>query len=195
MKSLTPLLMRILLCVFLPALPAGSENTVKESPPPFLLDLSKLEPSQMDISTDRVMGGISTASLKRSDQGELVFFGKFSLENNGGFTSLWFGEGSYDLSAFQGIRLRVKGDGRPYHLQIETDERTRGEPVSFRAEFKTSSGEWVDRFVPFHELKPYWRGRRLDKPFDPARIETFGIILLDKHPGPFEIRISELGAF
>ena len=56
---------------------------------------------------DGVMGGLSEGDLELRD-GVLNFSGVLSLENNGGFSSLRTVDGRFDLSAYDGVVLRVK---------------------------------------------------------------------------------------
>lgn len=159
-----------------------------------LLDLSSLEELNPEITDDRVMGGRSKGSATRTEAGDLLFSGILSLKNNGGFSSVWLQKTEMDLSAHTGITLRIKGDGRTYHLQIETDVMHRGELVSFQAPFETSEGEWITVTIPFKELVPTWRGDRLEYPFNPSNVSRFGIILLERDPGPFQLILAEIDA-
>lgn len=160
-----------------------------------LLHMAETPDLKLSVTNDGVMGGLSQGSARITEAGVLRFSGVLSLENNGGFSSVWFGHGSYDLSGAEGMEIRVKGDGRAYHLQLETDARYRGEPVSFRAEFETEASEWITARIPFSALTPRWRGRKLRTPFDPSQVETFGLILLEKRPGPFRIEVEWVGVY
>ena len=85
-----------------------------------LFTFSGSEPSWYTVD-DRVMGGISS-SVVRVDPNldHLTFSGNVSLENNGGFASTrsdWVG---YDLRGYDGILMRVFGDGNVYRFRIRT---------------------------------------------------------------------------
>jgi len=56
-----------------------------------------------------------------TDQGTLEFKGIVSLENNGGFASIRSGTANYDLSDFEGLLIRVRGDGHRYAFNLRTD--------------------------------------------------------------------------
>jgi len=146
---------------------------------------------------DGVMGGISQGGPKMLDQA-MLFSGDLSLENNGGFSSIRK-RAEHDLSGYDGIRLRVKGDGRTYQLRLQTDARLRNNfnwPVSFSGEFETKAGEWVVVDVPFSDLRQSFRGRKLTShTFDEQRIELLGILLADKQPGPFAIELEWIKAY
>ncbi|GAA5495752.1 hypothetical protein Rhal01_01931 [Rubritalea halochordaticola] len=144
------------------------------------------------VVDDGVMGGLSQGKMEVSKEGLLRFSGTLSLENNGGFSSLRTGNMPLDLSAADGVVLRVKGDGRTYQLRFNTDARfRRGAAVSFSAEFATVKGEWTEVRVPFEKFRGSFRGMRLDQEkFDPAKIERMGLLLADKKAGPFELFVD-----
>jgi monofunctional biosynthetic peptidoglycan transglycosylase len=143
---------------------------------------------------DGVMGGRSQGDLKITG-GKLRFSGNLSLENNGGFSSIRHRE-SHDLSAFKGIRLRVKGDGRTYKIRLETDARYRSWAVSYSGEFKTAAGEWTEVEVPFSSLTQSFRGLNLSNyPFNPATVKLIGVVLADKKPGPFTLDVEWMQAY
>ena len=68
--------------------------------------------------------------------------GGANLCGNSGFeagTAGWEPYGVATLNAFKGITLRVRGDGKPYALQLVTSSARR---VTYRAIFATTAGEW-----------------------------------------------------
>ncbi|MEM0967509.1 MAG: CIA30 family protein [Verrucomicrobiota bacterium] len=145
-------------------------------------------------NNDGVMGGISTGSARMVADG-MEFSGELSLENSGGFASV-YQPVSLDLSDFEGIRIRVLGDGRTYQLRLESDALYRDRwPVTFGAEFPTTAGEWTEAFIPFAELRQSWRGRSLEGyTFNPADLRRMAIMLADKKPGPFSLKVDRIEA-
>lgn len=150
------------------------------------------EPEWFSVD-DGVMGGVSKGGLVVED-GTMIFSGKLSLENNGGFSSLRSGEKKYDFSGKEGFVMRVKGDGRTYKLRIETDARFNGSEIGYQADFKTVEGEFVEIMVPFSSFKPGWRGRKLEGPaLDLSKVEELGLVLADGKAGDFAIEVDWLG--
>ena len=145
------------------------------------------------IVNDGVMGGRSTAQLTKASD-HLLWTGRISLENNGGFSSVRSPQGSYDLSANKGITFRFRGDGRKYALNLKT---TRGfSPISYQYYFQTEPGEWMDVRVPFEEMAgTYFAEPANIAPLDPSRITEIGFLLYDKKAGPFEASMAEVGVF
>ena len=155
---------------------AGGQQSVAEFTPE--------ESGKLDwrIVDDGVMGGLSQGKREVGKDGILRFFGKLSLENNGGFSSLRTGNVKLDLGGAEGVMLRVKGDGRTYHLRFSTDAEYRGREMSFQAGFATTKGEWTEVKIPFGRFVGSWRGTELpDKTFDPAKIRRLGLQLTPVH--------------
>lgn len=163
-----------------------------------MLEFTPQEARSLDwqVVDDGVMGGLSKGNLNVSEDGILVFEGKLSLENNGGFSSIRTGNFDKDLSAADGLVARVRGDGRTYQLRLYTDARYRGMRVSFKAEFPTQEGEWTEVKVPFEDFVGSFRGRLLkDAEFDPAAVEGVGLLLADKKAGPFQLKVDWIRSY
>lgn len=98
-----------------------------------LVDFSATSPApEWYAVNDGVMGGESRGGPAIVD-GQLIFSGQISLENNGGFSSVKSSGHQFDVSAFHSLRLRVKGDGRNYQLRLYTDARYGQSPIAYTA--------------------------------------------------------------
>ena len=73
---------------------------------------------------DVVMGGVSESSI-RFKEAIAEFSGNVSTANSGGFASVRTRnfEPAIDLSSYDGIALRVKGDGNRYKFMLRTETR------------------------------------------------------------------------
>ncbi|MFT4637313.1 MAG: transforming growth factor-beta-induced protein [Verrucomicrobiales bacterium] len=148
------------------------------------------------IVDDGVMGGLSQGKVSFSAPGIMMFQGDLSLENNGGFSSVRTSNINLDLQAFEGFRMRVKGDGRSYQLRMATDERYRSGEVSFKASFPTTRGEWREVKVPFSTLMGSWRGQILkERKFDSSKIRQISLLLGDKKAGTFKLEVDWIRAY
>ncbi|XP_077227156.1 NAD(P)-binding Rossmann-fold superfamily protein [Tasmannia lanceolata] len=127
---------------------------------------------------DVVMGGVSESAFQIDPTaGEFggpvgLFKGSVSTANNGGFTSIRtrnFSEPE-DLSAYDGLELRLKGDGRRYKLIVRTSPNW--DTVGYTASFDTAKDQWQTIRLLFSSLRPIFRARTvLDAlPFDPSNI-------------------------
>ncbi|KAJ0017916.1 hypothetical protein Pint_10346 [Pistacia integerrima] len=135
---------------------------------------------------DVVMGGVSESKFQIDRTGGEnggptgLFKGVVSTVNNGGFTSIrtrrkftfWFQNFSEpeDLSAYDGLELRLKGDGRRYKLIVRTSPDW--DTVGYTVGFDTLGGQWQSIRLPFTSLRPIFRARTVSDapPFDPSNI-------------------------
>jgi hypothetical protein len=146
------------------------------------------------VVNDNVMGGRSEGNFK-IEQGELHFAGSTNTRG-GGFSSIRTRRVQFDLSKFDGIRLRVRGDGRRYTWRLATDARWRGNEISFWADFETESGTWATVDIPFSRFIPRYRGTTLVGPeLDPGQITDMGLMIYDKLDGPFELHLASVHAY
>jgi monofunctional biosynthetic peptidoglycan transglycosylase len=145
-------------------------------------------------TNDGVMGGLSLGQSEITPEGTLRFFGNVSLENNGGFSSIRSLEEERDLSAYDGILIRVRGDGNRYALNLRTDVRIRA--GSYRVKFDTEADKWLEVFLPFADFRATSFGVELTDapPLDPRKIRSFGFLISDKQAGPFNLEVDWIKA-
>jgi monofunctional biosynthetic peptidoglycan transglycosylase len=151
----------------------------------------ELEAHRWHVINDGVMGGKSTSEVL-PHQPHLMFRGRISLENDGGFASARcrFRQGFAGIRAF---RLVVRGDGRSYQLRLRADE----EPgtLSWRAVFATDgSTQSID--IPLAAFEPVRRGRRVENTgaLAPDEMKLLGFLLADRHPGAFSLEVHSIEA-
>ena len=146
------------------------------------------------VQNDNVMGGRSEGGFETASK-ELIFAGNTNT-NGGGFSSIRTQPFQLDLSNYDGIQLRVKGDGRQYTWQLQTNALWRGRRISYWAEFDTKDGEWSMVNIPFSRFYPQFRGFELDGPeLDPSQTTEMGLYIYDKKDGRFEFRLASVHAY
>jgi hypothetical protein len=146
------------------------------------------------VQNDNVMGGRSKGGFEQT-LGELIFAGSTNT-NGGGFSSIRTQPLELDLSSHDGIRLRVKGDGRRYTWHLQTNARWRGRRISYWADFETRAGELSTVDIPFSSFFPQFRGFELDGPeLDPGQITEMGLYIYDERDGPFELHLARVDAY
>jgi monofunctional biosynthetic peptidoglycan transglycosylase len=140
---------------------------------------------------DPVMGGVSHSTFEAADE-SAAFAGTVSLKQGGGFASVRAPEGDYDLGGHDGLRLRLRGDGKRYWLTTYMRE---GGSVSYRTPIEPPA-EWTTVRVPFADLTPYRRGTQVPDapPFDPAEVRTLGFLIADGQDGPFRLEVAWIRA-
>ncbi|MEB3219494.1 MAG: CIA30 family protein [Nostocales cyanobacterium 94392] len=107
---------------------------------------------------DVVMGGVSQSNIQLSS-GKAVFFGNVSTENSGGFASVRTKnfDPSFNLSGYEGVELRVKGDGKRYKFILRTE--TNWDGMGYCYSFDTQADTWINVKIPFTELIPVFRAK------------------------------------
>jgi hypothetical protein len=148
------------------------------------------ETSDWFNQNDTVMGGVSDSATTWVD-GQLVFSGNLSLDNNGGFTST-FGPINDQLptlmSGAEAIVVTARGDGKTYLMQIRNYDNTR-----YIQRFTTVADVEQDYILPLADFESVdWRLSVIPNaaPIDTNTIGQLGFYLLDKQVGPFELAIS-----
>jgi len=143
---------------------------------------------------DGVMGGVSDGRLEHTADGALRFFGVVSLENNGGFASVRSRPAVMDLSRYTGVLIRVRGDGKRYALNLETDFQIRA--GSYRCKFATEPAKWVELYFPFSDFQATSFGVKLDRApsLNTKEIRSLGLLISDKQAGPFSLDVEWIRA-
>lgn len=152
---------------------------------------------------DVIMGGQSSSGLAAAKDGSgAIWSGTLVLEG-GGFCGARTAVMKRDLSSFDGILLRVKGDGQTFKMNIKTDMQTDVPEDTYQATFDTIDGQWCDVYIPWHEFVLVKRAKTVPgggPALDPSKICQFGFVLSrfefngfanPRHrPGAFELHIN-----
>jgi NADH dehydrogenase [ubiquinone] 1 alpha subcomplex assembly factor 1 len=154
------------------------------------------EVRRWSTSSDAVMGGISTSAAEAAISGTLVFSGVVRLENNGGFATITgpaASSGGDDLSGYDSIALRVKGDGKTYQLWLYTSSNRRLVHV---ARFETTPDTWEEIVLPFDAFKPengFGQAVRA-APLNAPVVLGYRLLISDKQKGPFRLDVDWIKA-
>jgi uncharacterized surface protein with fasciclin (FAS1) repeats len=143
---------------------------------------------------DNVMGGVSKGGPSFTEDGTMVFSGTLSLENRGGFSSVRTRRSRTNLSDYDHLVVRVRGDGRTYWLTVDTNARI---PAgSYRVMIETRAGQWQTVRAPFSKFQATSFGRVLpvSVPLDRSKVESVGFLLADKKAGPFRLEVDSIKA-
>jgi hypothetical protein len=141
------------------------------------------------IVNDGVMGGLSRGDIKISSDGHGIFEGTVSLENNGGFTSVRYLTDPRSTKGMTNFYIRIKGDGKNYQFRVNSNIRERH---SYVYEFETT-GQWQVIAIPFKEMYPSFRGRRLDMPNYPGeQLNECTFLIANKKNESFRLLIDRI---
>ena len=144
---------------------------------------------------DTVMGGISASQLQTTEEGFALFTGNVSLENNGGFASLQSTPSAYNFTGYEGVAIRIKGDGKRYKFSLKSNILL--DSPRYEAVFVTEKGVWATVTIPFNTLVPTFRGRVLtnETPLDISKVKSFSFLISDKQEGTFRMEIDWVKAY
>lgn len=141
------------------------------------------------VENDVVMGGNSSSKLERSGEGNAVFTGRVSLENNGGFASLQYHFPPKDIEGYKKALLYLKGDGKTWQFRIKSRLEDK---ASYIYEF-TTTGDWQTVEVPLDEMRPVYRGRSLELPnFSSDTIQEVRFLIGNKKEQDFRLEIDRI---
>ncbi|MED6232291.1 hypothetical protein ATANTOWER_026799 [Ataeniobius toweri] len=103
----------------------------------------------------------------------------------------------YDWSSFNTLHLRIRGDGRPWMINVATDTYFAHQKYDIYSYFLYTRGGpyWQDVKIPFSKFFLTNRGRIQDDqhPLWLDKINTIGFTLGDKAEGPFQLEIDFIG--
>uniref|UniRef100_F7FW63 Complex I intermediate-associated protein 30, mitochondrial n=2 Tax=Ornithorhynchus anatinus TaxID=9258 RepID=F7FW63_ORNAN len=167
------------------------------------------------VTSDKTVGGRSEAFLKmgRNNQSALLY-GTLNTEvprdgqtRYSGYCAMISGiprgfldkKESYDWSSFNTLYLRVRGDGRPWMVNIreDTDLFHRRHLMYSYFMFTRGGPYWQEVKIPFSKFFLSSHGKVRDGQFRllADKVATVGFTLADKVNGPFFLEIDFIGVF
>lgn len=131
------------------------------------------------VVTDRVMGGLSDATVTREvrvGHSALVLRGQVRLDNNGGFVQMALDlaktDEVLDASGFYLLRLSVQGNGARYNVHLRTRDLSRVWQ-SYRTEF-VAGPRWQVIDLPLTDFQPH----RTDTQLDLRKLHRIGLVAI-----------------
>jgi uncharacterized protein YbjT (DUF2867 family) len=155
---------------------------------------------------DVVMGGVSASNFQLLEN-TAIFAGNVSTANSGGFASVRTKNFAppFNLSGYQGVELRVKGDGQRYKIFLRTE--TAWDGVGYSYSFDTVANTWINIRIPFADLVPVFRAKVVKDcpPIETSKISSFQLMLSKFEydgalnpkftPGGFALQVESIKAF
>mmetsp|Transcript_43172 Transcript_43172/g.70102 ORF Transcript_43172/g.70102 Transcript_43172/m.70102 type:complete len:576 (-) Transcript_43172:326-2053(-) len=159
---------------------------------------------------DVVMGGASQSffTVQKPSTGPSValFYGNVTTENNGGFCSYRTRntDQPMDLKNFDGIELRVKGDGQRYKFIVRDEEGW--DTIGWSVSFDSVKDQWATVKLPFSKMLPVMRGKTLvNCTLNRSNIRSFQLMLSKFEydgglnpkfsTGPFKLELEKVSAY
>lgn len=155
---------------------------------------------------DVVMGGVSDSQLQLGT-GAALFSGTVSTANNGGFVSVRTRnfETPLDLTGYQGLELRLRGDGQRYKFIARSQAQWDG--MGYSQSFDTVFNTWMTVRLPFRDFVPVFRARTVTDapPLEVAALRSFQLMLSKFEydgglnprfqPGTFSLELETIRAY
>lgn len=127
---------------------------------------------------DVVMGGVSQSQIQLVE-GTALFAGNVSTANSGGFASVRTKNftPAFNLSGYEGVELRLRGDGKRYKFLLRTESQWDG--VAYSYSFDTEASTWMNVRIPFTDMIPVFRAKTLKdyQQIDASQICSFQLML------------------
>ncbi len=155
-----------------------------------IFDFNKTrDTSNWNIVDDVVMGGRSSGTFHLNKEGNGVFEGRVSLENNGGFSSLRYRFKKMNTKQYSKIILKVKGDGKTYQFRVKSKS---SDYYSYITYFNTTK-DWETIELSLSDMYPAFRGRKLNiSNYDDEGIEEIAFLIGNKKAEAFKLEIDSI---
>jgi hypothetical protein len=141
------------------------------------------------IVDDVVMGGRSNGQFKIDSDGNGIFSGDVSVENNGGFSSLRYQFEKINTTKESKVIIRLKGDGKEYQFRIKNNRNTY---YSYITNFKTT-GDWENIIINLKDLYPSFRGQTMNIPnFTGNSLEEIVFLIGNKKNETFTLVLDRI---
>jgi hypothetical protein len=157
---------------------------------PYMIDFSNQEEGLWRITNDGVMGGLSNGKIYfYPDHG--VFSGDISLDNNGGFSSVFRTVENLPESSEQFV-IDIEGDGQAYQLRIAI--YINGYRLAYKHDFKTVANKREKLIFQLADFKATFRGRMIKNApiLSSEDIREVGFLVTKKIAGEFSLSIFQL---
>ncbi|APG65499.1 CIA30 family protein [Tenacibaculum todarodis] len=141
------------------------------------------------ITNDDVMGGLSTSKMTLNTEGNGVFSGTVSLDNNGGFAMTRLPVDLMIDDKKSKIVIKLKGDGKMYQFRIKSSKNQR---YWYIQTFQTTTS-WQTIELPLNSFFPSFRGNKLNKDnFSSNTIKEIAILVGNKKNEAFKLEIEKI---
>jgi hypothetical protein len=168
----------------------NSSGNNNESVQAYMIDFSSQEEGLWRVTNDGVMGGLSNGEMIfEKDHG--IFSGDISLDNNGGFSSVFRAVGGLPES-FDKVVIDAEGDGQAYQLRLVV--YINGYRLAYKHDFQTVSNKREKLIFTLSDFKASFRGRIITNAplLKSEDIREVGFLMTKKAAGKFSLSVFEL---
>ncbi|WP_259367051.1 MULTISPECIES: CIA30 family protein [unclassified Colwellia] len=142
------------------------------------------------ITNDGVMGGKSQGQISLQAN-KAIFSGDISLENNGGFSSVFRPIESL-AKALETVTIDIEGDGLTYQLRMMVN--LDGYRMAYKQSFDTVAGQQTQLSFTLAHFQASFRGRDIPNApvLESENIRQVGFLVTRKVAGPFSLVIASV---
>ena len=146
----------------------------------------ELREQEWIVTTDTVMGGLSTLSVIQEAEG-VRLQGLLNHENNGGFVSTRMKDATISCpKSALGVRAFWKGDDRPYRLILHEKDRR------VREYFECTLSQYPSTLL-WNDFKHRYKNTNdEERQFAPHQLTSIGILLSKTHSGAVDFYLERL---
>ncbi|NJC26633.1 CIA30 family protein [Neolewinella antarctica] len=173
--------------------PGDANGTKDTSALQTIYDFPEQGRGKWRVQDDVVMGGRSDSKFVMTDDGNGRFFGKVSLENNGGFCSVQHttNDNPFVVKGKSAFSVQVNGDGKDYNFRVRTPNGRH----AYNYTFQTKGDKWETVLIPFDAMKATFHGESVDVPnYAGEDIREIQILIGNKKAETFELLLMNISA-
>lgn len=150
----------------------------------------KKEGRNWQVVNDGVMGGRSQGNAQLTEN-SILFKGKVSLDNNGGFSSLRSQFSNQKLSNYSKVEIRYRSTGISLAMTLSVSQRWY--VPNYKTSLSGTQGEWKTVTLPLQNFQKHYIGKPMNETLNEAskaEIIRLGFITDEKKYGDFEFEID-----
>lgn len=150
----------------------------------------KKDGKNWQVVNDGVMGGLSQGKAVLTEN-TVLFKGKVSLDNNGGFSSLRSSYSNKELSNYKEVEIKYRSTGISMAMSFSVSRRWY--IPNYKTSLQGTKGKWKTVSFKLSELKKHYIGKAVDETLDEEaqkKIIRYGFITDEKKYGDFEFEID-----
>ena len=158
-----------------------------------IIDFGNLAEKNQDwvLLSDNVMGGITKSTIEYSNDAVLLT-GDISLANYGGFASIKTKYQRFDLSNYNGIKIRYRSANQKFVFTLE-DNKYWAKPYYKNAFSSNKNDTWEEAIIYFKDFKEMIIGQPTGNvmPLESLKKTVrLGIMTAEKKEGPFSLEVD-----
>lgn len=142
------------------------------------------------VVNDGVMGGLSQGDAQLTEN-SILFKGKVSLDNNGGFSSIRSQFSDKQLSNYKEVEIRYRSTGISLAMTLSVSRRWY--VPNYKTSLSGTEGEWKTVTLPLKDFRKHYIGRPMNETLNKTALKEvirLGFITDEKKYGPFEFELD-----